>query len=158
MGIKDLKPSKNSKTKQGYFVPNNPQKYKGKMPIIYRSSWEKKVCIWLDNNENVIEWSSESIAIPYILYGSIKTYYPDFYALIKKDGIIEKFIFEVKPKNLLKPPSQPKIKTKKALENYQFQANEYAKNYKKLLSMKEWCSKNGFKYIYLTEEFFKQGN
>ena len=53
--------------KQGNYTPRHPEKYKGTWPIIYRSSYELLFCKFCDDNTNVIEWSSESIVIPYIL-------------------------------------------------------------------------------------------
>src|SRR5574344_1076276 len=53
-----------SKTKQGYYVPQNPEKVIGGN-IIYRSSWEEKFCRWCDLNKNVLRWGVEVIQIPY---------------------------------------------------------------------------------------------
>ena len=95
-GIKDLKPKRDSQFKQGYYAPSYPQKYKtNTKQIIYRSSWEYKLCKWLDLTPEVIEWASEPVAIKYFytLDNRIHTYYPDFYFAYKKpDGKIKKYI------------------------------------------------------------------
>ena len=51
---------------RGRYIPTYPKKYKGDPSnIIYRSLWERKFMGWCDLNENVIEWGSEEIIIPY---------------------------------------------------------------------------------------------
>ena len=51
----------------GRFRPSYPGKYKGDPTnIIYRSLWERKLMVWCDKNENVLEWGSEEIIIPYV--------------------------------------------------------------------------------------------
>ena len=71
---------KNKMTYKGRFVPERPQKYKGNSRnIVYRSMWERKVMSSLDRNENVLEWASEEIVIPYEspFDGKVHRYYPD---------------------------------------------------------------------------------
>ena len=68
MSIKNVKPTKNSGFNQGYFKPNNPSKYAGPTPIIYRSSWERKFMMWCDKNEKVSMWSIESLCLRYVVY------------------------------------------------------------------------------------------
>ena len=65
---------------QGQYKPVNPMKYNGKVPIIYRSSWELRLCKFFDNNENVIKWTSESVVVPYYNPITQRThrYFPDF--------------------------------------------------------------------------------
>ena len=46
-------------TYKGRYIPENPKKYKGDPTnIIYRSSWEKQMMIYFDNNEHIVEWQS----------------------------------------------------------------------------------------------------
>ena len=69
------------KTYKGYFKPKNPKKYKGDPTnIIYRSSWECKLMIRLDEDPNVISWGSEEIIIPYRspIDNKIHRYFVDF--------------------------------------------------------------------------------
>ena len=48
-GIKDLKPNCYGRFKQGYYTPTYPKKYTtNSKQIIYRSSWELKLCNWFD--------------------------------------------------------------------------------------------------------------
>jgi hypothetical protein len=96
-----------NKYNQGFYIPLNPHKYSGKLPIRCLSSWEFKVCKMMDLNENVISWASESVGIKYInpiksvQYGKefISTYYPDYTIVyIDKFGKKHKELVEVKPK------------------------------------------------------------
>ena len=50
---------------QGHYKPMNPEKYVGKMPIVYRSSWELQMCRVADKHPSVLYWSSESIRISF---------------------------------------------------------------------------------------------
>ena len=97
-GIKDLKPKYGGQFKQGYYKPSYPDKYKtNTKQIIYRSSWEFKLCKWLDLTPEVIEWASEPVSIKYFytLDNKVHTYYPDFYFAYKKpDGRIIKYIVD----------------------------------------------------------------
>ena len=55
MPKKDDKKTKKG-IRQGRYIPKNPHKYRGDPHnIIYRSSWEYRVCVRLDLNENVVE-------------------------------------------------------------------------------------------------------
>ena len=50
----------------GKYIPHNPKKYKGNASkIIWRSTWELKLCKHLDLSDKVLLWSSEEIVIPY---------------------------------------------------------------------------------------------
>lgn len=138
--------------KQGYFKPNNPQKYRGDPTnITYRSGWEKLVMISLDNNPAILEWSSEEIVIPYIspLDGKPHRYFPDFYAKAKtKDGGIQHQILEIKPK---KETLEPK-KKKKITEAYVYEVTTWGKNQAKWAAAEEYCRKKGWTFRILTEE------
>ena len=58
----------NKKPYKGRFVPEDPKKYNGNSRnIIYRSMWERQCMVSFDRNENILEWASEEIAIPYVL-------------------------------------------------------------------------------------------
>ena len=90
------------------FMPKHPEKclnYNGKMidkKIHIRSSWELILANWLDLNNNILEWGSEIVEIPY--YSSIdnKThrYITDFLFTCKdRQGNIMKYLVEVKPES-----------------------------------------------------------
>ena len=66
----------------GFFKPNNPKKYRGNPTnIIYRSLWERKFMVFCDRSQNILEWGSEEVVIPYRspIDGRVHRYYVDFY-------------------------------------------------------------------------------
>jgi len=154
--IKDLKPKKNGPFKQGYYEPINPDKYKtNTKKIIYRSSWEFKLCRWFDLTPEVIEWASEPLSIKYFftLDNKMHTYYPDFYfAFRKPDGTIIKYIVEVKPTEQLQKPELPKRKTPNTIKNYNYLMETFIKNTCKRQYAKKWCDDNGYVFVYVTEK------
>jgi hypothetical protein len=84
---------------KGKYIPKNPEKYTGNIKqIIYRSSWERLFMVYCDKKENILEWSSEEVKIPYMHEGKNRTYYPDFWVLMlnKNDHYVEKLV-EIKP-------------------------------------------------------------
>jgi|TARA_B110000908_G_C10259029_1_gene457738 hypothetical protein len=160
MSIKNNRPSKKSGFKQGYFNPNNPEKYIGPQPIIYRSSWEYKFCIWCDSNDKVINWSSEPVEIPYWSRQSEKShkYYPDFYfKQVKQDGSLEEYLVEIKPKDQITKPKPPTKNSAKAIKSYKFLAEQYVKNMDKYNAAKTFSEGRGWKFIVLTEDTIKNG-
>lgn len=156
MDIKSLKPrtTKNSPFRQGIYNPLFPSKYCGKMPIIYRSSWEYKVCKFLDECATVVRWGSECIRISYFSITDEKyhEYFPDFYFEYKTKNGIRKIIAEVKPKKDLTEPKKPKRETEKALENYRYQAKTYIKNMEKAKACRNYCDLHGMEYKFITED------
>jgi len=157
MSIKNVKPTKNSGFVQGYFNPKNPDKYKGKTPIIYRSSWERKFMIMCDTKEEVVIWSSEPVEIKYwsSLDNKEHKYYPDFYMKVKKGEVFEEYLVEIKPEAQIRKPEPPKKNSKKALKSYKFLAEQYIKNRNKYVYAKQWAEERGWKFIVLTENSLK---
>jgi hypothetical protein len=150
---------------QNTFNPKNPDKClnmkmnNAKLPF-YRSSWEAKMFNWCDENKNVVRWGSEILAIPYIydiekVKGIHKThkYYPDLYCEIRnKQGLIEKFVIEIKPVKQKNKPIKPKRRTKKALKNYTYAVHEYVKNQNKWKYARSFCEGKNWKFRIVTEE------
>ena len=140
---------------KGKFNPERPNKYKGNVRnIIYRSGWERRFMIYCDRNENVIEWGSEEVVIPYQspLYGKIHRYFPDFYVKVKQPNhTVVKYIVEIKPKKQTKPPiKNPRKKTKSWL----WEVKEYSKNQAKWDSALKFCAKQGMEFNILTDDQF----
>lgn len=137
--------------KQGLFKPINPKKYRGDPTnIVYRSGWEKQVMQWLDNNINVISWSSEEVVIPYIspIDGHPHRYFVDFYVEAKgRDGSVKKMLLEVKPAAQTKAPTTPKRKTKR----YITEVMTYGVNQAKWQAAKEFCDLRGWEFKVITE-------
>lgn len=158
MSIKRVRPTKKSGFVQGYFTPNNPTKYVGPQPIIYRSSWERKFMMWCDKNIKVLMWSSEPIEIPYWskLHNKQRTYYPDFYIKIEKtDGSIGHLIVEIKPEAQITKPTPPTTNSQKALKNYKFLAEQYVVNRDKYIAAQQWAAERGWKFAVMTEKSLK---
>ena len=136
---------------KGKYKPSYPKKYKGDPTnIIYRSLWERKFMVYCDKNENVLEWSSEEIALPYKspLDNRIHRYFPDFYIKVKEGNKIQKYLIEIKPKKQVR---EPKIQTKKT-KSYIYEVTEYAKNQAKWKSAQEFCEDRQWKFKIITED------
>jgi hypothetical protein len=136
---------------KGKYQPSYPKKYKGDPTnIIYRSLWERKFMVYCDLNENIIEWGSEELVLPYRspVDNRIHRYFPDFYIKVKEStGQIKKYIIEIKPQRQTIEPKVPKRKTK----GYIYEVVEYAKNQAKWKAAKEWCLDRGYEFKILTE-------
>ena len=137
---------------KGRYTPKNPKKYKGDYHnIVYRSLWERKFMVYCDNSDNILEWGSEEIIIPYLSPwdGKLHRYFPDFYIKVRQaSGNIKKFIIEVKPKKQTRPPEPVHRKTKKWLN----EVKTYSINEAKWKSASEWCSNNDMEFKILTED------
>ena len=139
----------NSKYKNGYFIPTNPEKYIGDSNnIIYRSSWEKRICAWFDSNPSIIYWNSESLVIPYhfTVDGKEHKYHIDFVAKIKdRHGVIKTYVIEVKPEKETLPP------TTKNRKRLLIEVPTYIKNQCKWKAAHAFCEARGLKFIVLNE-------
>ena len=137
---------------KGRYTPKNPKKYKGDYHnIVYRSLWERKFMVYCDNSDNILEWGSEEVIIPYLSPwdGKLHRYFPDFYIKVRQaSGNIKKFIIEVKPKKQTRPPEPVHRKTKKWLN----EVKTYSINEAKWKSASEWCSNNDMEFKILTED------
>ena len=137
---------------KGKYQPDNPKKYKGDPTnIIYRSLWERKFMKYCDLNENILEWGSEEIALPYRspIDNKIHRYFPDFYIKVRESsGEIKKCIIEIKPKKQTIEPIQQKRKTK----GYIYEVVEYAKNQAKWKAAEEFCKDRQWEFRVFTEE------
>ena len=138
---------------KGRYNPINPKKYRGNPnQIIFRSLWEKKVMVYCDKNDAILEWGSEEIIVPYLSPwdGRIHRYFPDFYMKVKQaDGSIKKFIVEVKPKAQTKEPiKNPKRKTRKWFG----EVKNWGINQAKWRSAEEYCKDQGMEFKIFTED------
>lgn len=137
---------------KGFFKPTNPGKYKGDPTnIIYRSSWELKLMIYLDQHPDVISWASEEFFIPYRspVDNKIHKYYPDF--LVRKrnaQGIAETLLIEVKPAVQTKPPTVKK----RATRRYITEVKTYGVNNAKWKAAQDYCEDRKWKFVIMTEK------
>lgn len=136
---------------KGYYKPSYPNKYKGDPNnIVYRSLWERKFMVYCDTNENILEWGSEEIVVPYKspVDNRYHRYFPDFYIKYKDvNGKIKKSLIEIKPFRQTQEPKVQKRKTK----GYIYEVVEYAKNQAKWKAAEEWCLDHGYEFKVLTE-------
>ena len=139
------------KSYKGKYQPSYPKKYKGDPNnIIYRSLWERKFMVDCDKNENILEWGSEEVIVPYRspIDNRYHRYFPDFYIKVREStGKIKKMIIEIKP---YRQCIEPKIQKKKT-KGYIYEVMEYAKNQAKWNAAKEWCLDRGYEFKVLTE-------
>ncbi len=140
-------------SRKGFYTPNNPHKYMGDNinKILYRSSWEKKVFSFCDNNMKVLGWEAEPFPIPYIKpleNNKIRkaNYWPDLYVeYVDKDNKFVRAIIEIKPyKQTI--PSKAKKAIVRLQENYVLAVNRAKWEACKLL-----CDKNDLSFWILTE-------
>jgi len=143
------------KYKQGIYKPLYPKKYRGSLPIIFRSGLELLFFRWCDKNFNVLEWGSESIIIPYLkpTDGRVHKYFVDNNVILKDNkGNIHKYLVEIKPSNQL---MQPKSSNRKKPKTFLKEQINFAINQSKWESARQWCNKNGYKFQIITEKELK---
>jgi len=155
--IKDFLKPRNGRVRQGYFVPKNPEKYKGDpTQIIYRSGWEFKFLKYCDENPLVIQYASEPIGIKY--WNSIdrkeSTYWIDCYMkTVDPKGNTKEWLIEIKPNKYILPPKSPNTLTEKQTYNYVRHAKAYIVNSEKFAAAKAYAKAHNMKFGIITENF-----
>jgi hypothetical protein len=137
---------------QGVFKPKNPAKYKGTQPICYRSRPELLLMNWFDIKNNIIEWTSESVIIPYVkpTDGQVHRYFIDFSCKFKNpDNTITKYIIEYKP---FKQTQLPVKTAKKSERTFIVETMNYAINRSKWKAAEDYARHKGMKFIIVTEK------
>ncbi len=141
-----------SKFAQGIYKVMNPQKYVGNRPPRYRSGWEHSFMQFCDNNDNILQWASEAVSIPYRnpLTGKMTMYVPDFLITYRtRDNQMKAELIEIKPKK------QSIIESKMSARDRQV----VAINYSKWDSATKWARRQGMTFRVITEDqIFHQGN
>lgn len=141
--------------KQGKYDLKHPEKYKGTLPVIYRSSWEHRVFYFLDNNDAILQWASETIVINYKsqIDNKMHRYFVDVnFVANDLDGNQLSYLIEIKPFDQTIPPKLPVKKSQKAIMRYNQAALTYQKNQDKWLYAREWARKNGYIFDIWTEK------
>jgi hypothetical protein len=141
-----------SKFAQGLYTIKNPSKYVGKGTPRYRSGWEHAFMRFCDTNENILQWASESITIPYRnpITGKQSIYVPDFLITYrnKANQMIAELI-EIKPK-------------KQSVVESKMNANAraiVAVNYAKWDAATKWARRQGITFRVVTEDdIFRNGS
>lgn len=130
---------------QGTFVPRNPTKYVGKGNPRYRSGWEFSFFQFCDNNDAVLEWASEAIAIKYRhpITGKITNYVPDVFMRYRtKNNKICTEIIEIKPRK------QSLIEGRMSERDRMIVAINHAK----WQAARAWCARAGIVFRVLNED------
>ena len=138
---------------KGIFKPSNPRKYKGDPNnIVYRSLWERKMMVYCDLNDNIMEWASEEFFVPYYdpTMKKVRRYFPDFFIkYTDKDGRVRRSVIEVKPMRETVEPVATKGKSKKTIltENI-----NYVRNQAKWKAAREFCADRNIEFRIMTEK------
>lgn len=136
------------------YVPVNIDKYRGRPPIICRSSWEEAFCKFADFSNGIVEWASEEIVIQYQDpinpidkrgKPKFRKYYPDF---VIKTTSGEIYLIEVKPLRETKPPARTGRKSTKTLMT---EEKNWRTNSAKWKAARSYCSRKGWTFKIITE-------
>jgi hypothetical protein len=138
--------------RQGVYTCKNLDKYVGRNKPRYRSGWEMTFMMFLDSNDNIVQWASESISIPYRnpITGKQSMYVPDFFVTYRsRDNTTRAEIIEIKPKK------QSLIESKMSDRDRAV----VAVNYAKWDAATKWCRRNGLTFRVINEDqIFHQGS
>ena len=141
-----------SKWAQGVYQVINTKKYVGQGMPRYRSGWEHSFMRFCDTNDNIMQWASESVRIPYLhpLTGKMTTYVPDFLITYQDAaGGQRAEVIEVKPR---------KETTLEGAKNIRDQASAIL-NMAKWEAARAWCRAHNLTFRVVTEDMiFHQGH
>ena len=136
---------------QGPYTVINGAKYVGRGTPRYRSGWELSFMKFCDTNDHVLQWASESIAIPYRhpITGKVTQYIPDFLITYRtRDNTMRAELIEIKPKKQSVIESKASQRDRAAV----------VVNYAKWAAAHQWCKRQGLVFRVLTEDdIFHQG-
>ena len=113
--------------------------------------------LYCDKNENILEWGSEEIIIPYRspVDNRIHRYFPDFYVKAStKTGKLAKSIIEIKPYAQTQQPKRP-VKKIKVTRSYLSEVKTFAVNNAKWKAAGEYCKDRRMTFLILTEHELK---
>ena len=128
----------------GKYEIQNSAKYVGNGIPRYRSGWELSFMRFCDNNDHILQWASESIAIPYRnpITGKMSQYIPDFLVSYRtKDNTMRAELIEIKPKKQSVVESKMNSRDRAVV----------AVNYAKWDQATKWCRRNGLSFRVITE-------
>lgn len=137
---------------QGKYQLINPKKYIGDPTnVVFRSSWERILMKFLDENENILKWQSEEQEIPYWspVDSRMHRYILDFAFWSNTADGIKKFMVEVKPK---KETVEPKRGPSESEYTFQERCKTWLINKAKWTAAIEVAKQDGSQFIILTED------
>lgn len=140
-----------AKFTQGKYKVINKERYKGDVNnVIYRSSWEATYLFKLDMDNNVLEFSSEEVIIPYRdVNGKIHRYFVDFKVTRKVGEEVITELIEIKPYKETIPPilTEGKKRKTKIREVLTWDVNQ-----RKWAAARAYCEKKGWVFRIVTEK------
>jgi len=138
--------------RQGIYTVKNSGKYVGKREPRYRSGWEMTFMMFLDSNDNIVNWASESISIPYRnpITGKQSMYVPDFFVTYRdRNNTTRAELIEIKPKKQSLIESRMSDRDRAVV----------AVNYAKWDAATKWARRNGLIFRVINEDMiFHQGS
>jgi len=138
--------------RQGVYTVRNTQKYVGKNNPRYRSGWEMTFMMFLDSNDNIVHWASESISIPYRnpITGKNSMYVPDFFVTYRtRDNTTRAELIEIKPKKQSLVEGRMSNRDRAVV----------AVNYAKWDAATKWARRQGLTFRVINEDqIFHQGS
>jgi hypothetical protein len=138
--------------RQGAYLVKNSGKYVGKGTPRYRSGWEMTFMMFLDSNDNIVQWASESISIPYRnpITGRQSMYIPDFFVTYRdRNNQTRAELIEIKPKKQSLIESRMSDRDRAIV----------AVNYAKWDAATKWARRNGLTFRVINEDqIFHQGS
>ena len=141
-----------SKFRQGIYTVKNPSKYVGRNTPRYRSGWELTFMMFLDSNDNILQWASESISIPYRnpITGKNSMYVPDFFVTYRsRNNVSQAELIEIKPKKQSLIESKASDRDRAVV----------AVNYAKWDAATKWARRQGLTFRVINEDqIFHQGS
>ena len=170
--------SSKSKFKQGYFIPQHPEKWVTKVNE-YRSGWEFSFMSWADRNDQILRVGSEPLGITYLdpvanlehchkhhldpnnpINWKRRTYYVDMWIELRtNDGGTKKIFIEIKPYHETQMPAPLKADAKmKDIQKYNRAMKIYLTNQAKWKAAKTEFAKRGCEFQVWTEHELKKIN
>lgn len=138
--------------KQGIFKPVNKNKCLNTEFVVYRSSLELSVMLFLDKSDKVKKWGSETTVIPYFKEVEQRParYFIDFTITLENNGKLETWLVEVKPEKETLPPTNARGTKKQSTIMYE--SMTWITNNNKWESAKKYAEKKGYKFVLMTEK------
>lgn len=146
-----LPPNTTTNFRQGVYSPVNRLKYKGSKNPFYRSGWELKFFKFCDVNPNVLEWTSETVIIPYIspIDNKPHRYFVDNMVYIKEGDVKKRYLIEIKPSKQTVAPTVSKHKKKSTVI---YEQVTYVQNKAKWEAAVNYAKKHNMEFKILTEK------
>jgi hypothetical protein len=109
--------------------------------------------LWLDRNDFILEWSSESHIVPYVkpTDNRVHRYFIDFSCTFKDrtTGRMAKYLLEYKP---YKQMFQPTKTARKSDKTYLTEVINYSVNQAKWNAAKQYATSKGMQFLVINEK------